>query len=364
MDRFRTTLVTAVLAVTISAALASSASATAPTAVTQGAAYAQLAVDGNIVYGVDGRSVIRTDATTGLSRTVYTAQRGWAVDYMLAGGGYLGIQLSKTVKRRMVGTRAVFYNSTAGAARSLGSGAVSAKRKYKCGTEVAISDVTATGEAVVIRNSFSLSRKRCRKPVNASTQIRGVTWLGNRVLFSGNIRNSRTLASLGGVVLAADLNGEKLVMTGFGVGVFDLPTQQFVMIKPSGRSTFFIGTGDRNANALILGIPSRGSQVKYELLDAASGYSNSVPIETTSAPVSYMPCGDYLVRAQFAARRGAVTQLNVVANPLIPATVPNPDQLVPSGEILIDATCDGANVAFSTYRNGDTYNLWRAPLSG
>lgn len=114
---------------------------------------------------------------------------------------------------------------------------------------------------------------------------------------------------------------------------------------------------------MILGIPSRGSQVKYELLDAASGYSNSVPIETTSAPVSYMPCGDYLVRAQFAARRGAVTQLTVIANPLIPAAAPNPDQLVPSGEILIDATCDATNVVFSTYRNGDTYNLWKAPLT-
>lgn len=364
MDRFRLTASTAIAALALFAATTATATAAAPTPVTQGAAYAQLAVDGNVIYGVDGRTVIRTDATNATSRTVYIAPRGWVVDYMVAGGGHLGIQLSKTVKRRTVGTRAILYNSSLSTARLLGSGAVSAKRKYKCGTEVSVTDMTPAGEAIVVRNSFSLSRKRCRKPVNASSQIRGVSWGANRVLFSGSIRTSRPLGSLGGVVIGADLAGEKLIMTGLGVGVFDLPTQQFVMIKPAGRSTFFIGQGDRNANALILGIPSRGSQVRYELLDAASGYSNPVPIETTTLPVIYLTCGDYLLRAQYAPRRGTVSQLQVVANPLIAAAAPNPDQLVPSGDALIDATCDAANVVFSTYRSGDKYNLWRAPLTG
>lgn len=364
MDRLRMLASFGTLLVALLATTTSSAAATAPTAVTQGSAYAQLAADGNIIYGVNGRTVIRTDAANGASQNIFTAKRGWTVDYLVAGGGQLGIQLSKVVKRRVVGTRAVHYNASVGLARALGSGAVSAKRKYKCGTEVRVTDMTSAGEAIVVRSSFALSRKLCRKPVNASAQVRAVGWVASRTLFSGNIRNSRALASLGGVVINAELQGEKLILTGLGVGVFDLPTQQFVMIKPAGRSTLFIGQGDRNANALILGVALRGNQVKYELLDAASGYSNSIPLETTSLPVLYLTCGGYLLRAQYAARRGAVSQLQVVANPLIGAAAPNPTQLVPSGEALVNATCDGMNVVFSTYRNGTSFNLWRAPLSG
>lgn len=326
---------------------------------------AQLALDGGIMYATDGRVVSRIDTATGTSRIVVVAARGYVVDYVVAGGGVAGIQLSKTVKKNQVATRALAYTDATNSTRVLASGAVSAKRKFLCGTEAAVTDVTETGEAITARNSFALSRKRCRKPLSTSAIVRGHSAAGTRVLYSGRSNTSRSFASLGGLIVGAELSGNKLTLNGAGIGVLDLASQQFVLVRSAGRKTIFIGRTDKNANTLVVGIPLRGRQVKYELVDAASGYAAITPVETTTQLVRYEACGDYLVRAQFAAKRGSANTVTVVANPLIPAAAPNPDQLVPAGEYLIDATCDANGVVFSTIgTNVRNANLWRAPLAG
>lgn len=325
----------------------------------------QLALDGGVMYATNGRVVTRIDTANGTSRIIVVAARGYAVDYVIAGGGVAGIQMSKTVKKNQVATRALAYTDATNSTRTLASGAVSAKRKFLCGTEAAVTDVTEAGEAITARNTFALSRKRCRKPISSSAVVRGHSAAGTRVLYSGRSNTSRSFASLGGLIIGAELAGNKLTLNGAGIGVFDLASQQFILVRAAGRRTIFIGRSDRNANTLVVGIPLRGSQVKYELIDAASGYSAITPIETTTQAVRYEACGDYLVRSQFAARRGGTNTVNVVANPLIPAAAPNPDQLVPTGEYLVDATCDANGVVLSTIgANVTNANLWRAPLSG
>lgn len=325
----------------------------------------QLALDGAAMYVTNGRVVSRINTADGTSRIVVVAPRGYSVDYVSAGGGVAGVQLSKTVKKNQVATRALAFTDATNSTRVLGSGAMSAKRKFLCGTEVIVTDVTESGEVITARNSYALSRRRCRKPVSTSAIVRGHSAAGVRVLYSGRSNTSRSFASLGGVIFGAELAGNKLTLNGAGIGVFDLASQQFILVRAAGRKTIFIGRSDKNANTLVVGIPLRGSQIRYELIDAASGYGAVTPIETTSQPVRYEPCGDYLVRSLFAAKRGSANTITVVANPLIPAAAPNPDQLVPAGEYLIDATCDANAVVFSTI-GADVNNasLWRAPLTG
>lgn len=365
VDARRALLVASALVVVALTCFATQAGATPATKFGTSPFAGQTAVDGNVLYATDGRVVSRINIADGTSRTILVANRGFAVDYLLAGGGVLGIQMSKMVKNRPASTRSVAYTDSTNSTRVLATGALSVKRKFLCGTEAAVTDVTETGEAITVRSTIALSRKRCRKPVSSSAIVRGHSSAGVRVLFSGRSSNSRSFASLGGFIFGAELSGTKLTLTGAGIGVFDLASQQFVLVRAAARRTIFIGTADKNANTLIVGVPLRGTQVKYEIVDAASGYTTATPIETTSLSVVFEACGDYLLRSQFARRRGSANTLTVVPNPLIPAAAPNPDQLVPAGEFLLDASCDASSVAFATIgASVNTANLWRAPLSG
>lgn len=358
-------LVAFTLAVAALGAIASPAGATPATQLGTSAIAGQTAVDGGVMYATNGRVVSRINIADGTSRTILVASRGFSVDYILAGGGVAAIQMSKNVKKRPAKTRAVAYTDATGSTRVLATGALSVKRKFLCGTEVAVTDVTEAGEAITVRGSIALSRKRCRKPVSSSAIVRGHSAAGVRVLYTGRSSNSRSFASLGGFIFGAELSGSKLTLTGAGVGVFDLTSQQFVLVRAAGRRTIFIGTADKNANTLIVGVPLRGKKVKYEIVDAASGYTVATPIETTSQAVVFESCGDYLLRSQFAQKRGSANTVTVVPNPLIPAAAPNPDQLVPAGEYLLDASCDASSVVFTTLgASVRAANMWRAPLAG
>lgn len=364
-DVRRALLVALALALAAFVAAPATAGATPATKFGTSSTAIQNAVDGAVMYATNGRVVSRINIADGTSRTILVATRGFTVDYILAGGGVAAIQMSKMVKNRQAKTRAVAYTDATNSTRVLATGALSAKRKFLCGTEVAVTDVTQAGEAVTVRGSFALSRKRCRRPVSSSAIVRGHSAAGVRVLYSGRSNSSQSFASLGGLIFGAELTGSKLTLTGAGVGVFDIASQQFVLVRAAGRRTFFVGLPDKNANTLLIGVSDRSTQVKYEIIDAASGYSASTPIETTSQSVVYGACGDYLLRSQFARKRGGINTLTVVANPLIPAAAPNPDQLVPAGELLLDASCDATSVVFTTIgANVNSSNLWRAPLTG
>ena len=283
----------------------------------------------------------------------YVAPRGYASTTSRRWRGRGSSALARPCKKNQVATRALAFTDATNSTRGPRQRRDEREAQVPLWDRGDVTDVTAIGEVITARNSYSLSRRRCRKPRQhcprssaatlplASVSSTPATSATAESLLRESRRRDPRRGARGNKLMTQRCRYRRLRPR--------LPNSSSSSARPVAKHSSS-AAATSNANTLVVGIPLRGSQIRYELIDAASGYGAVTPIETTSLPVRYEPCGDYLRRVQFAANAAAANTITVVANPLIPAAAPNPDQLVPAGEYLIDATCDANAVVFSTYR--------------
>jgi len=227
--------------------------------------------------------------------------------------------------------------------------------------------VDSAGEAMLIRSSYSLSRKLCRKPLSVSSDVIAVGPNGNRTVFAGRIKRGNPLLKLGGPVTDASLVGNTLMLASFGIGTLDLVSQQFVMVAPASRSVqFSLGELDQSGNLLVSALKGRNFRGTYTMYGAESGYSDVKTIEGNARDVSYDVCGDYLMRSKYDAKSGDTTSVDVLSNPFRSVLAPGPSPLAATTTLsLWNSACDNTNAVYAVSKpSGNDTLIYLAPLAG
>jgi hypothetical protein len=350
-------------------AFSASPAVAAATLVGQSPIIGQLEIDGDFVYWSDGRKLTRTNINSSLGNTVYRAPKGTRITAVEAGGGRLAFTTLKPGKRSRKST-AYIFDSASGATSRIASGSEKIKkREALCGSSLSLGNVTATGEALLIKSTFSFNKKFCKKPISVRSSVTGFAPGGLRLLFSGNAAIQGDPLSQLFDLYSADLNGNRLLLSGFGIGVFDIASQQFTLLASQRRTDFVTGAFDQYGNVLISRSKDKLKGNTFSLLDGLSGFTNTVPVETGSGSLSYRTCGGYLQRANYAFKRNELGGIKVNPNPLKPEgllpSVPMADS--PTTQTLLwDEDCDATRSvwAVSSATNVSKLQIFVAPLTG
>jgi hypothetical protein len=326
----------------------------------------ELAIDGPTLYWNNDRGVTKVDIATGASTVVFYAPRGSQVYDMEAGGGTLAILVRKFAKHKSV-TKAYVRSDTTGVLRVAAKGTAKYKKTDPvCGTEVQLGKVADSGEALVVRNKYSLSKKICKKPENLESDVIAAGPAASRVVFTGRFAPNNPLVKLG-IVFDADMAGDKLMLSGFAIGVLDLATRSFAVVANEPRNAVDFGQLDRFGNPLITRLKGSKGIATTELLSAESGYSAVTPIESGTRGAYYETCGDYLMRSKFDLGKNQTSSVTVTPNPLAPPGLTGSTALAEGvNQPLWASACDGTNVAYAVSPVGGSNSpaLFVAPLAG
>jgi hypothetical protein len=325
-------------------------------------------IDGENVYWSNGSTVTRANAVSGLGGTVYRKHKKTRVTEIASGGGQMTFAtVSETKKTRT--TTAYLFDAASGVVRRLTSGKEKLRKGATvCGSVVTLGRITAAAEALVIKTIYSPGKKPCGRRLTLRSTVTGFAPAGSRQLFSGDASiPGGPLDQLIGV-FDAQLSGNRLLMTGYGVGLLDIPTQQFTLLAPGRRSGVAYAEFDPYENVLLTKINVRSGKAGISLLDAASGFSNAVAIETGSASkLSYRSCGAYLQRALYASRPNSPNGISAIPNPLKAngpaASQPLPEAAASQG-VLVQDNCDATRAVWAIGRSNGQLQIFAAPFTG
>ena len=336
----------------------------APTLVGNARNVYTVGIDGNNFYWTDGLQITRLDIATGASSVIFRAGSHTQVIEIEAGGGTLAYVTVKSSKTRAT-TRASIYSAAGNQTRTAATAIAKIfGHQPACGSSIEAGEVTDGGEALLIRDTFSLNKKKCHKPLSLKSNVTAESPAASRFLFAGSYANGNPLQKLG-LIFNADLSGSSLLLSGTAVGTLDLAGGQFTLLTPERRNTIAIGQFDRFGNVLQTLLKGSKPLGTTSLLNAESGFTTATPVEANAQGVVYAPCGDYLLRSKYDLKSGQTSGISATPNPL------NASGLVPtnpwpaSTQSLFSSSCDATNAAFAVSNpSGSGQLLYVSALAG
>ncbi|MGH2905449.1 MAG: hypothetical protein ACRDKI_01620 [Solirubrobacterales bacterium] len=323
-----------------------------------------VSVTGGSVYWTNPETVNRVDIATGAASVIYRAPRYFSVTDVEADGGTVVLS-SQGFRGRYIVTNNYIYSPATNALRRVATGRLRITGAFDlCGSRVMWGRVKPNGDALMIKNSASTSRKRCKKPISVRTIISTVSPNSGQTLLDTDLARGGSLQRIG-LPQDADLAGSRLLLTGNGVGVYDLTNKGFTVVAAGPRYGDQLAQVDPAGDVLVTDYFDRPYKTVTRLFDALSGYSAPIVLEPKSPRINYFVCGDYLARANFDEKRGQISGVTVLPNPLIPqglvGSTPQPELQ----QSLWSVGCDATTLAWVTSPYNDRgESLFVAPLAG